>query len=62
MPLPSPRGVRVDPAVWDGSLEALRALEAPRRVVVVVRPGMTRTDAIAAFLRALTRRPPQAGR
>lgn len=59
MALPTPRGIRVAPEVWDGSLDALKALDGPRRVVVTLRPGMTRTDAVMAFLTALMRPSPR---
>jgi len=48
---------RADAALWDGAQEALDAVQEPRRVVVTLTPGMTRSAALVAFLRALTRQP-----
>lgn len=41
--------------LWEASGTALDGLDEPRRVSVTIRPGMTRSAAIVAFLRAITR-------
>lgn len=56
------RNLRADDDTWSGAQAALDALDAPRRVSVTLRPGMNRTTAIVAFLRALTRTPSSAAR
>lgn len=47
------RNLRVDSPTWDGAQAALGTVTGPRRVVVVLHPGMSRSAAIVAFLRAL---------
>jgi hypothetical protein len=51
------RPFRADAELWDGAQAALDALQQPRRVTVTLKPGMTRSAALVAFLRALTRTP-----
>ena len=46
---------RADRKLWDVAQEALDAVREPRRVVVTLAPGMNRTTAVVAFLRALVR-------
>lgn len=46
---------RADAALWTDADAALRELTAPRRVTVTIRPGMSRSAALVAFLQALTR-------
>lgn len=53
---------RADADLWEGAQAALDAVEGPRRVMVTVTPGMTRSAAIVAFLRALTRPAASPGR
>jgi hypothetical protein len=55
---PTPRGIRIDPATWDGALAALRTLSEPQHLTITIQPGMTRTDAITSLLRAITELPP----
>jgi hypothetical protein len=54
--VPTPnRGVRVDLDDWARALTALRHLTSPRRVVITLKPGMSRTDAVNEFIAHVAR-------
>jgi hypothetical protein len=54
--VPTPiRGVRVDLDEWDRALTALRNLTCSHRVVITLKPGMSRTDAVNEFIAHVAR-------